>query len=356
MSKITIQKNIPLAPYTSFKVGGPAEYFSLVRNSEDLLEALQCTLPETPLWIIGYGSNSLISDAGLPGMTICVQGGAISCNDTEIIADAGAWWDDVVTTAIASNLWGIELMSEIPGSVGGSTFINITAYGQSLGSRITWVEVWDRQTSSVKRVHAPELSWGYKNSVFQTEKGKNWIILRVCLSLSKKKTQELTYQKALDVANEFSLKSDSLTDRRKIIVETRRRAGSLWKAKEKDSSEARTAGSFFRNTTVPEGIAQKIIRFDESGKTEEQIKKMNEVHAGDARKVSAAHILLAAGFKRGQKFNNVKLNENNVLKIEALPGATAQDIYTTMLDIQQKVRETLNIKLEPEVRLLGDFS
>ena len=128
-----IQNNVAIAPYTSFGVGGNAEYFALVHNTDELIEALKCTLPDMPLWLIGFGSNSLVSDQGLPGMTLCIQQGEINVEGTTIIADAGVWWDDVVQTAIAHNLWGIELMSEIPGSVGGSTFINITAYGQSLG-------------------------------------------------------------------------------------------------------------------------------------------------------------------------------------------------------------------------------
>lgn len=355
MSEITIQNNVRLAPYTSFQVGGVAEHFTLVKNSDELIEALKCTLPTSPLWTIGYGSNTLISDKGLPGMTLCIQGGDITVQGTEIIADAGAWWDDVVVAAIHSRLWGIELMSEIPGSVGGSTFINITAYGQSIGNRISWIEVWDRETSTTVRLEGKDLSWGYKTSVFQTEKGKNWIILRICLSLSPEKTDNLTYQKAVDVANELNLQLDSLTDRRKVITEARRRAGSLWRPENKDT-DARTAGSFFRNTVVSAELAEQIISFDETGKTAEQIKSMNKVHAGDTQKVSAAHILLAAGFKRGQYFQNVKLNDHNVLKIEALPGATAQDVYNTMLEIQEKVRVTLGIDLEPEVRLLGDFS
>lgn len=355
MYMFEIQNGTLLAPYTSFGVGGPAEHFALVNNSKDLLEALRCTLSTTPLWTLGYGSNCLISDKGLPGMTLVIRGGDIAVEGTTIIADAGAWWDDVVTKAIDANLWGIELMSEIPGSVGASAFINITAYGQSLGARVQWIEVWNRESSDVETLQRTDLEWGYKTSLFQTPQGSKYVILRVALSLETSITDELTYQKALDVAQELGLDSTSLNDRRSIIIEARKRAGSLWHP---NGNEAHTVGSFFRNPVVSQEQVEKIIAHDESGKTVEQIKNMNKVHGGDSSRVSAAHVMLAAGFSRGQTFadGRVKLNDQNLLKIEALRGATAQDIYNTMRQIQQTVAEKIDITLEPEARILGTFS
>lgn len=348
-----IQHTVELAPYTSFEVGGPAEQFALVGNADELIEALQYTTPDTQLWTIGYGSNTLISDQGLPGMTLCIRGGSITVDGTCIIADAGAWWDDVVVKAIEHNLWGIECMSEIPGSVGGSTYINITAYGQSLGQRTAWIDVWDRSTSEVKRLNGADLEWGYKSSLFQTEIGKQYIILRICLDLSTVRDDELTYQKAVDVADELGLSVNSLTDRRQIITEARRRAGSLWQPK---SDDAHTVGSFFRNPTVPAEAVASIVAHDESGKTAEQIRAMNKSHGGDEQRVSAAHVMLAAGYQRGQSWGHVKLNEQNLLKIEALDGATAQDIYDVAMEITTTVKEKLNITLQPEAKIIGDFS
>lgn len=345
-----IQKNVSLTPYTSFEVGGNAEYFALVHNHAEFIEALKCTLPDMPLWLIGYGSNSLISDKGLDGMTICVRDGEIEVVGSQINADAGVWWDDVVLAAIRNNLWGIELMSEIPGSVGGSVFINITAYGQSLGPKLDWIEVWDRNTSEVKKINGKDLVWGYKSSDFQDH--PEWVILKAAINLSTEKTDELVYQKALDVAEELDLDINDLAQRREIIIEARKRAGSLWKP---ESKHEKTAGSFFRNPVVAGNIAEKIISYDETGKTAEQIKKMNQVHGGDQKRVSAAHVLLAAGFNRGQTWGKVKLNDKNLLKIETLTGATATDVYRVAKEIQETCYEKLGVKLQPEVQILGDF-
>jgi UDP-N-acetylenolpyruvoylglucosamine reductase len=107
---------------------------------------------------------------------------------------------------------------------------------------------------------------------------------------------------------------------------------------------------------VDPATAERIIAYDESGKTALEIKKMNQVHGGSAQRVSAAHVMLAAGFKRGQRWGQVKLNDQNLLKIEALEGATAQDVYTLMRHIQDTCLASIGVKLEPEARILGSFT
>ena len=348
---IFIKQNVSLAGYTTFGGGGPAEYFVETHNSDELLQVLQENT-RSPVWILGSGSNILISDKGLPGLTIINKSDDITFEDDCVIVASGVWWDEVVKQSVEHGLWGLELMSEIPGSVGAALYMNITAYGQNIGSRVVWVEYWDQNDNSVKRIDQTELEWTYKQSVFQRDEFKNCIILRTKLQLSRVKTEDLQYQKALDVADELNLNPDSLVDRRATIIEARERAGSIWKP---DSDHARSAGSFFKNPVVDQQTADKIIAHDESGKTAEQIRTMNLVHGGDSKRVSAAHVLLAAGFMRGQRWNNVQLHEQNVLKIEALPGATAQEIHDVMLEIQAACSEKLNITLEPEVRVIGEF-
>jgi len=346
-----IQKNVVLAPYTSFGVGGMVENFAEAHNTEQLIHILKTTYIR-PINLIGYGSNTLISDSKLPGLVVCVKGGDMTFDNTGVTVDAGVWWDDVVRESIENNLWGIELMSEIPGSVGAGIFINITAYGQTIGPVIDWVDVWNCATSQIIRIEKKDLSWGYKQSIFQKPENRELIILRAHLSLSLIMTEKLEYQKAIDAAKELGLSVDSLQDRRVIIVEARRKAGSLWHP---GVNEPKTAGSFFRNPIVSENLANEIMTYDETGKTAEQIRTMNLVHGGDTKRVSAAHVMLASGFSRGQRWGNVKLNDNNLLKIEALPDASAQEIYDVAMQIQKTCFEKLGLNLEPEARILGNF-
>ena len=351
-SMADIQKQVVLAPYTSFGLGGPAEHFVEVHSSDELITVLKRTTAQ-PIWLLGYGSNTLISDKGLPGLTVVLHGGAMEFTENRVVADAGVWWDSIVQAAIDRNLWGVEFLSYIPGSLGAALYINITAYGQSIGPRVEWVDIWNPSTLQVERMDTAVLLWDYKQSVFQQPTYQQAVILRACLILSNRQTDELLYQKAVDVASELHLDMHSLQDRRKIIYEARLQAGSIW---DPSSHEHRTVGSFFRNPLVDPATAERIIAYDESGKTALEIKKMNQVHGGSAQRVSAAHVMLAAGFKRGQRWGQVKLNDQNLLKIEALEGATAQDVYTLMRHIQDTCLASIGVKLEPEARILGSFT
>lgn len=347
-----IDQNILLAPYTSFQVGGPAQYFALVNSTDSLLDVItNCN--ERPIWLLGYGSNTLISDQGLPGLTIVLRGGDIEVKDTLIVADAGVWWDDVVQAAINHELWGVECLSQVPGSLGAAIFINITAYGQSIGPLLQWVEVWDPELQAVRKIDRSEMTWDYKISIFQKPEHRDLIILRAAIRVSHTKTQELQYQKALDVAEELRLNVDNLSARREIIIEARKRAGSLWTPDY--SNTTKTVGSFFRNPMVSESQSEFIMNFDESGKTKEEVAKMNIIHGGSRKRVSAAHVMLAAGYKRGQSWTHVKLNDQNLLKLEALDGATAQELYDVAQEIIQTCQKKLGITLEPEARILGSF-
>ncbi len=345
-----IQEETSLASLTSLGVGGNAEKLIIVESAEELIKSLRENNQYT---LLGYGCNSLISDSGITGVTISPRGGNITFEDNVVVADSGVWWDDLVMESIDNGLWGLELTSEVPGSVGAATYINITAYGQALSDSVIWVEAWDKVLNKVIKLAGDQLNWCYKSSFFQAE-GERYVVIRTAFQLSYTPTHELTYQKALDVAQEMNLDISLLSDRRRIIVEARIRAGSIWR--KDDENAERTAGSFFRNPIVGPELAEKIISFDESGKTAEQIKNMNKVHGGSEVRVSAAHVMLASGFTRGKTWNKVKLNDKNVLKIETLPGATAQEVYDVMKEIQKTCQEKVGVNLEPEVQIIGDFS
>ena len=135
-------------------------------------------------------------------------------------------------------------------------------------------------------------------------------------------------------------------------MEARRRAGSLLSDM---SMGPWTAGSFFKNPLVDESQVQMIVGHDESGVSRDQLLRQNVIHGGEKTRVSAAHVLLAAGFKRGQTWGRVRLHPDHILKIENTGGATAQEIHDAVQEIINTVHSRLGITLEPEVRFLGDF-
>lgn len=340
-----------LAPYTSLKCGGEAETLYLPETRDEVIELLSASDPNQPLWLLGYGSNCLISDNGLPGTTIIWRGGQIWQDDTTLYVDAGVWWDDFVQYAINKKLWGLELMSEIPSSVGGAIFGNIAAYGQQVSDTLLWVEVYDRRRGETKRIEKDAIEFAYRESSLQTQ--PHFVILQAAFMLSETPLHTLRYESALRVAEELGCDTKTLEGLRTTVIETRRRAGSLYHPD--DPSAEHTAGSFFKNPLVSTAQAELLAQYDESGKALERVLEQNKIHGGSTHRASAAHVLLAAGFSRGQTWDHVRLHPQHVLKIEALEGATAREISAVAHEIMTTVKDKLDITLTPEVRFLGTF-
>ncbi len=341
-----------LSDFTSFGVGGPAEKLVQVDTSAEFLLALQACYSEkeTP-WIIGSGTNSVISDKGLPGTTIISTHPLDITKDEDLlIVSAGSSWDEFVQYCVAKSLWGIELLSGIPGTTGAAAVINIAAYGQCVADSLVWVEVFDIKSGKVLMLYNQQLEYSYKSSALT--RNTHFIVLRAAFCLKKSVTADLKYESAIKIAEEMHYNVAALNDRRKLIIEARRRAQSLYYP---NSSYARSAGSFFRNPMVhPEQISQ-LAQYDE-WRTSKAAIAQNIVHGGSARRMSASLVLLAAGFKRGQRWGAVGLNKDHVLKVENLGGASAADIYEVSNLIIKTVKEKLDIEIVPEVSFLGDFS
>lgn len=339
----------PLASYTSLRVGGPAEKLVVVETRDEIIAALNEA--NEPLWLLGYGCNVLVSDRGLPGTTILWRGGDITVEDYQIIADAGVWWDDVVQSAQEHNLWGLELLSQIPSSTGGAVFGNIAAYGGQVSDTLSWIELYNTETRETHQYTADEFEFSYRKSSLQNQ--PELVILRAGFMLSASPVHELKYESALALAREKNFNPNDLRERREIVIETRRRAGSLYDPA--DPTSERTAGSFFKNPMVSFEQAKELAKFDESGKTLERILEQSKIHGGSTQRASAAHVLLAAGFRRGQRWNKVMLHPSHVLKVATLPDATAEEVFAVVEEIMSTVKEKLEIDLEPEVRFIGEF-
>ena len=270
--------------------------------------------------------------------------------DNLLIADSGVIWDDLVIYALKKRLWGIELMSGIPGTVGGAIAININAYGQALCDCLAWVEVYDPELAKLHKVNYRPADWNYKQSPFSNGKLS---IVRAALKLSLKPTVALRYAKALQYAQAQNLNASQLAARRQIIIGARAAAGSL--LDDSPQGQAKTCGSFFRNPLVAAKQIQTLLAYEEGNLKKEELLEMNRLHGGQVRRVSAAHVLLAAGFRRSQTFGRVRLHPNHVLKIENWRDAVAQEIYDVAKTIQAVVMKKLAIKLEFEVKTLGKF-
>lgn len=345
---MNVEKNKPLALITSFSVGGNAEGFVEITDSNQLADLKEYFAGD--VWIIGEGANSLISDHGLPGLTITMRNTGIALDGQYVTVQAGTNWDELVLFAIKNNLWGIEMTSGIPGAVGAAVAGNIAAYGQSVADTLISVEVFDYKSSETRTLTKDELDFTYRHSNFHESEFKSLIITSAKFELSREQTSELKYHTAKEIAEQTGLDPNDLNQRREIIIKAREKAGSILKAESE-----KTAGSFYKNPVVAKEVAEHVMTFEQRDTPKHHIITQNKIHGGDELRVSAALVLLAAGFNSGQTWGQVQLHPKHVLKIVNTGGATAQDIYNVHLLITSTVKEKLGIELEPEVKFLGKF-
>lgn len=345
---VSWESDFSLADLTAFGVGGRAASFGQARTSRQLVELLADN-PPPPVRLLGQGTNLLVADGPLPGTVIQVASPNYSIVGSVVWAEAGLGWDRLVAMAVAKGLWGLELLSGIPGTVGAAAAINISAYGQSLADNLVGVEVYDPDSSRLRLLPHYPGDWGYKRSPVRGQ-----FVTRVGWRLSRRPTTRVLYPSALAFAKQKSLKTSRLEDRRRIILGVRGQAGALYTPGGAD--QAKTCGSYFKNPTVSRRQLKSLLAFDESGRRQRVLKRMNRLHGGRTTRVSAALALLAAGFVRGQSFGRVRLHPDHVLKLENYQQASAREIYQVGAEIQTVVRDRLGILLEPEIAFWGDFS
>ena len=148
--KIKIQDNIPLAPLTTLKVGGPARFYTRVESEDQLLDAFDyASTNGLDVFVLGGGSNILVSDAGFDGIVIHVALNGIDVDGSMVVAKAGEDWDTFVAHCVENDLAGLECLSGIPGLVGGTPVQNVGAYGQDVSESIATVRCFDRINKTV---------------------------------------------------------------------------------------------------------------------------------------------------------------------------------------------------------------
>ncbi len=179
---VEIREFEPLAPITSFKIGGPARYFIRVRSYDELKEALNWVHEqEMPLVILGGGSNVLVHDDGFEGVVIKMEDRDTQIQGTIISASAGAVFATMAHTASEAGLSGFEWAFGIPGTIGGAVRGNAGAFGSSVMDSLIDAEVIDIEKGTVFHISPDELAFGYRSSRFKKE--PTWVVIRAMFQL-----------------------------------------------------------------------------------------------------------------------------------------------------------------------------
>jgi UDP-N-acetylmuramate dehydrogenase len=347
---MTIQENIPLAPLTTLQVGGAARYFAEASSEDEVPEAARfAKSKQLPLFILGGGSNLVVADSGWPGLAlkIAINGITTRTEDSRVSFDVGAGvaWDDFVAHAVASNCAGVECLSGIPGSVGGTPVQNVGAYGQEVSETIESVCAFDLKEARAIALTPQACRFRYRTSVFNTTERGRYIILRVTYRLTQDGAPSLKYG---DLHKHFSgwRNPPSLAEVREAVRQIRRSKGMLIVPGDDD---CRSAGSFFKNPVLSEAHFHDLVR-----RADSKGLKIPSYPALDAqRKVSAAWLVEHSGFAKGFTLGAAAISHKHALAMINNGNATAADIVRLKERIQHGVQETWGIVLEPEPVFVG---
>jgi UDP-N-acetylmuramate dehydrogenase len=347
---MVITENVALAPLTTLKVGGAARYFIEATSTVEVSQAVEFSKSANlPLFILGGGSNLVISDAGWPGLVLKI--GITGINHRhghdEVIFEAGAGedWDKFVGMVVAHNIAGIECLSGIPGSVGASPVQNVGAYGQEVSNTIESVVALDLRDGQVHELSNQDCGFSYRTSIFNSTEQGRYIILQVNYSLKHGAEAYVAYA---DLKKYFAGWSEkpTLANVRDAVRKIRAGKGMLITAGDDD---CRSAGSFFKNPILSADQYQAL-----TARAAAKNLQIPSYPALDARKkVSAAWLVEHSGFSRGYGNGPVGISRKHALAIVNRGSATAADIVAFKEDIQQRVEEIWGILLEPEPVFVG---
>lgn len=328
---MNIEEHIPLAPLTTFRLGGAARFFVRVSSQEEIEEALAFSKREAlHVLFLGGGSNMLVSDRGFDGLVIQLGlSGMVREGDT-LIAAAGESWDALVLCAVREGLWGLENLSGIPGSVGAAPVQNIGAYGTEVKDTLRWLEAYDTKSGEVKRFNNEDCTFGYRTSLFKREAGR-YVILRAAFRLRVDDTPNLSYKDLHGAADK------SLSGIRDTVLAIRAR-------KFPDLSVEGTAGSFFLNPVVGEAKAQELLA---------KYPDLPHFAVEGGVKLSLAWLLDHALDLRGLSQGSARLFERQPLVIAASRDARAQEVVNLAKRVAHEVKDKLGIALEEEVRIIA---
>jgi len=307
---LKIRENVLLRDYTTFKIGGPARYFFVAKNKEDLKNTiLWAKKKKLPFFILGGGSNVLFSDKGFNGLVIKLQNTQYEIRNTNVIAGAGVPLQKLVLEAAKKGLSGLENLAGIPGTLGGAIWGNAGAFGREIGDLVEEVKVLDVGGSKleVKKLKNKDCKFGYRESIFKRR--KNWIILEATLKLKRGKKKEIE-------------------EKIKEILKLR---------KEKQPLEFPSAGSVFKNVPI-EKVPKKIRE-----KFKEKIKDGF---------LPAGVLIETAGLK-GYQIGGAKISEKHANFIVNTGESKARDVLELIELIKKRVRKKFKIELKEEIVLVS---
>lgn len=337
-----MQENVPLKDYTTMKLGGPARYLITATTKEEL-EQIVTQAGDTPVLILGQGSNMIVGDKGFEGLVILnrIAGFEILEQNpatVKIKVGAGEIWDTVVARSTENGFSGIECLSAIPGYAGAAPVQNIGAYGQEIADTLLELEAYDLKTKEFVTFSNSDCDFTYRKSTFNSGPNKGrYVIVTLTLELQKTILEPPFYDSLQRYLDQHSITDYSPYNLRAAVV-------ALRSVKLPDPSTMPNAGSFFKNPVIEKWQAEKLRAEYPTVK----IFPMNE----NMSKIAAGWLIEKAGLK-GFQLGGFRVYENNALVITNTGTGTYQELNEIKDYIIGAVRDKFRIILEQEPEEVG---
>jgi UDP-N-acetylmuramate dehydrogenase len=336
-------QQVPLAPFTTFHIGGPAAWFAQAAAEADIEAAVAFAAErKLRLFVLGGGSNVLVSDAGFAGLVLRIALTGVRQQGRVLEAAAGEDWDALVARTVDAGLAGMECMSGIPGTVGGTPVQNVGAYGQEVSRTIRSVRAFDRQESRWVTLSNAECRFAYRSSRFNHGAERDrFIVSSVAYELENHVPALVAYADLKRYFAERAIASPSLAQVREAVLSIRLSKGMVVT---EDNPERYSAGSFFKNPVVPVTALDTIAVAARVGAAE-----VPRYPAGDGSiKLPAAWLMERSGFAKGYRQGAAAVSTRHTLALTNQGGATAADVIALRDQVQARVAQQFGVRLEPE--------
>ncbi|OGY59214.1 MAG: UDP-N-acetylenolpyruvoylglucosamine reductase [Candidatus Colwellbacteria bacterium RIFCSPLOWO2_12_FULL_44_13] len=355
---LNIKENVSLKDLTTFKIGGLARFFTEAKTEEEVIEALTFAEEKNvPTYVLGDGSNVLVSDKGFPGLVLAVAIKGLRTIEKEktvtAIVGAGNEWDGFVDFCVRKDWAGIECLSGIPGKIGGAPVQNIGAYGQSVHETITEVKVIEIKTRTPKVLKNDDCGFSYRKSIFNTtEKGK-YIVTSVTFHLKPHSEPTVTYQ---DLINWFVDPIKNPRGKKPTLEKVRQATLEIRSGKGLLKGNYQNAGSFFKNVIIREDQFKKIeeiVLREKEGKPGCCGGKWNWEEKDGKRKIATACLVHCAGFAPGTRDGKVGTSPKQTLAVTNFDDASAEEVMQFVEKIRSTVKSKFGVQIEIEPELVG---
>jgi len=324
-----IRRNILLKDYTTFRIGGRAKYFFSAQTKKDLILAVKVAKKnKLPFFVLGGGSNLLVSDKEFKGLIIKIKNQELKVKNNKIFVEAGVVLNQLVNTALKNNLSGLEWAAGIPGTVGGAICENAGAFNKSTRDLVKNVEVLEVANCKIKILNNKDCNFRYRDSIFKHK--KNLIVLSATLQLKKINRKEIK-------------------ERIKKYLNYR---------KETQPLNYPSAGSIFKNPKGFSGAAASFAaaRQGEEDESSSLATERAKISKGGKERIffdfAAARMIEECGLK-GKRIGNVKISEKHANFIVNLGQGKAKDVKKLIELAKKRVKNKFGIDLKEEICYLG---